>query len=273
MSGRPDSYVERYGPWAVVTGASDGIGREFARALAARGMHVVITARRADRLDTLATELRTTHGIECRVVAADLATPEGRARVIDATADIDVGVCVAAAGFGSSGAFLFNALHDERDMLAVNCLSLLEQSWHFGRRFAARGRGALILVSSIFAFQGVPRSTHYAATKAYVQSLAEGLHAELTPLGVDVLAAAPGPVATGFAMRANLQMARATSPDVVARETLDALGRRATVRPGWLSKVLGWSLGMAPRPIRVRILGRVLVGMTAHQRGESPAAP
>lgn len=121
-------------------------------------------------------------------------------------------------------------------------------------------------MSSVVAFQGTPMSANYAATKAYVQSLAEALRHELRPSGVDVVASAPGPVASGFAARARLRMAHAATPEVVARATLAALGRRATVRPGGLSKLLGWSLATAPRALRVVIMGRIMGGMAAANR-------
>jgi hypothetical protein len=124
-------------------------------------------------------------------------------------------------------------------------------------------------MSSLVGFQGVPRAAHYAATKAYVQSLAEGLHHELMPLGVDVLASAPGPVHSGFAGSANMQMGLAQRPQDVVAATLTALGRRATVRPGWLSKVLEWSLKPLPRWGRVRMMGVVMGGMT---RSPAPAS-
>jgi hypothetical protein len=116
-------------------------------------------------------------------------------------------------------------------------------------------------MSSVVAFQGVPRAANYAATKAYVQSLAEGLRAELRPLGVDVVASAPGPVHSGFAERAGMRMGLALTPSAVASATLAALGRRGTVRPGWLSKLLGWSLALLPRWVRVRVMALVMGGM------------
>ena len=138
-------------------------------------------------------------------------------------------------------------------------------TWHFARRFAARRRGGVVLMSSLLAFQGVPRAANYAATKAYVQTLAEGLRVELAPVGVDVLASAPGPVRSGFADRADMRMSMALGPQVVARVTLNALGRKTTVRPGWLSKLLGWSLATLPRWGQVMVITQVMNGMTAHQ--------
>ncbi|MEO1163110.1 MAG: SDR family NAD(P)-dependent oxidoreductase, partial [Chloroflexota bacterium] len=114
-------------------------------------------------------------------------------------------------------------------------------------------------------FQGVPMSAHYAATKAYVQSLAEGLHLELASHGVDVLAVAPGPVASGFAEQADMQMGATVTPEAVAKGTLNALGKKITVRPGWLSLALESALALLPRWARARIMGQVMSGMTAHQ--------
>lgn len=183
----------------------------------------------------------------------------------DATTDLDVGLLVAAAGFGTSGPLLTASLATETEMVDLNCTGVLAMTWHFARRFAARRRGGVVLMSSLLAFQGVPRAANYAATKAYVQTLAEGLRVELAPVGVDVLASAPGPVRSGFADRADMRMSMALGPQVVARVTLNALGRKTTVRPGWLSKLLGWSLATLPRWGQVMVITQVMNGMTAHQ--------
>lgn len=252
---------KRYGDWAVVTGASDGIGREMALRIAEAGVNVLVVARRRDRLDALAVELDA-RGVRTIVVAADLATRAGIAAVIDATSKIDVGLFVAAAGFGTSGSFLESNLDAELEMIDVNCRAVAAMAFHFGRRFATRERGGIVLMSSLLAFQGVPRAANYAATKAYVQSLAEALHVELAPLGVDVVASAPGPIHSGFAARAGMSMGMGQPPTAVAKATLDALGRSTTVRPGWLSKLLEGSLMFLTRWLRVRIMAVVMGGMT-----------
>ena len=256
---------ERYGAWAVVTGASDGIGRAFATRLGSSGLNLVLVARRAVVLEELAAELAQNHGVVVKVIAADLATTEGVRAVIDATQDLDVGILVAAAGFGTSGRFIDCLLENELAMIEVNCRAVAALAHHFGKRFADRRRGALVLMSSLLAFQGVPRAANYAATKAYVQSLAEGLRAELRPFGVDVIASAPGPIASGFAKRAAMTMSLAGTPESVAASTLRALGRAQTVRPGFLSKFLELSLSFLPRWGRVRIMALVMAGMTKHR--------
>lgn len=262
----------QYGPWAVVTGASDGIGQAFAIELARHGLNLVLVARREAQLAALADQLHRAHGIRTRVLALDLAHPDAAARLDAACDDIDVGLLVAAAGFGTSGPFLSSMLAEERGMLSVNCDAVLAQCWWFGQRLRRRGRGGVVLMSSLLAFQGTPRAAHCAATKAYIQSLAEGLRVEWAPHGVDVIACAPGPIASGFAQRANMVMNGADRPATVAQATMRALGRRGTVRPGVLSKLLGWSLASLPRWAQVRVIGQVMAGMTAHQNDAAARA-
>lgn len=263
----------RYGPWAVVTGASSGIGRELALRLAQAGMHLVLVARSQATLEQLAAELAARYAIEARVIAADLALATGVAAVEAGTRDLDVGLLVAAAGFGTSGPFLEAALDRELEMLDLNCRALTMLCHLFGRRFARRGRGGIVLLSSIVGFQGTPYAAHYAATKAYVQTLAEALHIELAPLGVDVLASAPGPTHSGFAARAGMRLSRALDPGDVAQSTLTALGRRSTVLPGALSKVLRAALAPLPRWAQVRIMGRVMRGLTAEHPTSAAGQP
>lgn len=259
------TFLSKYGPWAVITGASDGIGYAFAEQLGALGINLVLVARRADRLNHLAAALKTVHKIQTMVVPADLSSAEGLAAVDQGTAGLDIGLLVASAGFGTSGPLLEANLSVEHNMLQVNCFAVLQQCVVFGNRFRRRGCGGIILMASLVGWQGVPRSAHYAATKAYVQSLAEALRFELKPKGIDVLASAPGPVASGFADRADIRMGRAATPATVAKASLEALGHKGTVIPGGLSKFLTYSLLPLPRGLRTRILAQVMDGMTKHQ--------
>jgi short-subunit dehydrogenase len=259
---KKERFQAKYGNWAVVTGASSGIGRAIATELAAKGLHLVLVARRQAELAQAAHELSSQHGVEVRVVVADLANREGISKVEAVTSNLELGLVVAAAGFGTSGTFLDASLEEEISMLDVNCRAVLALSLHFGRRFASQGRGGLILFGSLVGYQGTPRAAHYAATKAYVQTLAEALHVELAPEGVEVLSSAPGPVHSGFGARARMKMGAAEKPQAVARATVAALGKKMTVTPGPLSKLLTWSLMTAPRSLRVRIMGRIMGGMT-----------
>lgn len=258
---------DRYGPWAVVTGASDGIGLEIARDLAARGLKLVLVARRAAVLEQIADVFERANSVETRVIAADLGKPDDVERVLRECQDLDVGLLVASAGFGTSGNFLATDTRDEVDMVDVNCRAVLAMSKHFCARFAARKQGGLILFGSIVGYQGVGNAANYAATKAYVQTLAEGLAVDLAPSGIDVLSCAPGPVQTGFAVRSNLSSARSADPRAVARETVAALGRITTVKPGIMSKILINSLAFLPRRARTKILSGIMASRTKHHDG------
>lgn len=265
--GAPElAHLRRYGRWAVVTGASDGIGRAFAQELARAGLDLVLIARREERLRELADALEAAHGARSVVISADLGSAQGVAVALRQIEQIeDVGLLVASAGFGTSGPFVEASLEQELAMIDVNCRAVAAMTHHLGKRFVAQGKGGIVLLSSLLAFQGVPRAANYAATKAYVQSLAEGLRGELGPRGVDVIACAPGPIQSGFAARANMQMGMTQPPEAVALTTLRALGRWGTVRPGWLAKLLEASLAALPRWGRTQVLTRVMGGMTSHQ--------
>jgi uncharacterized protein len=262
LTKKQERWRAKYGPWAVVTGASDGIGREIALCLAKAGLDLVLVARRRALLEQISTNLTQTYGTRVRIIEADLSQSEAVERVNALTNELEVGLLVACAGFGNSGRLIDSNLGREVAMLEVNCRAVLAMSHHFGKQFAKQGRGGMILMSSLLAFQGVPLSTNYAATKAYIQSLAEGLHVELAPLGVDVIASAPGPTHSGFAAQARMQMGLAAKPADVAQATLDALGRKTTVRPGFLAKFLESSLAFLPRWSRVLIMGRIMKSMT-----------
>ncbi|MEM1315927.1 MAG: SDR family NAD(P)-dependent oxidoreductase, partial [Pseudomonadota bacterium] len=248
---------------ALVTGASDGIGLASAEALARAGFDLVINARRKSALAQLATRLRAETGVDVHEVPADLSTEAGLDHLRAEIAGRDVGVAVLAAGFGSAAPLAEADPAVERGMLAVNCGAVLALCRDLGARMLARGAGQLVLFGSIVGFQGNGSGAHYAATKAWAQTLAEGLAMELAPGGVHVLAVAPGPVRSGFATRAGMQMGATDRPEAVAAGILRALGTSGTIRPGRMSKLLGWSLALTPRPLRVRLMTRIMGGMAA----------
>jgi len=253
-----------YGDWALVTGASTGIGKAFAEQLARSGFNLIICSRSNEDLDRIKDELCRGNAIEVITVATDLGDHHNTTKLLQACDDYSPGLIVASAGFGTSGKFQYSKLENEIDMLNVNCLAPLQICHWAAQKKNSSKRRAVVLLSSIVAFQGVPSAAHYSATKAYIQSLAEGLSGDFSSLGIDIVAAAPGPVRSKFAERADMKLGATVSPGRVAEETLGAIGRKTTVRPGLLTKLLTASLCL-PRHFRTMIMTQVMGRITKHQ--------
>jgi short-subunit dehydrogenase len=218
----------RYGPVALITGASSGIGKSFAEALAKIGMDLVLVARRAQRMETLAAHLQETHNIGVKVFAIDLAEANAAERVADATVSLDIGLLVSNAGVGLKGEHSAIDARAMAQMLMVNCNAPGQLAHRFIPRLRKRGKGGLILTSSVEALIGCPYSAAYSASKAYVKSLGEALWGELTPEGIEVLAICPGATDTEALSRHGIDPAslpNVMSPDTVARLALENLSR------------------------------------------------
>jgi len=182
----------RYGPAALVTGASSGIGRAFAEELAARGFDLLVVARRVHRLEDLARSLASQYGTRTEICETDLSERSAAQRILAAGAALDIGLVVSNAGFGMKGEHAANDPEAMTDMLMVNCNMPMQLAHGFIPRLRKRGKGGIIFTSSIEALMGCPYSTAYSASKALVNALGEGLWAELQPEGIDVLTLCPG---------------------------------------------------------------------------------
>jgi hypothetical protein len=185
-------FKAQYGPVALVTGASSGIGVAFAGALAARKLDLILVARRLDRLKELSERLTREHGVRVVTAKVDLTDDAATRDMLALCADEDVGLVVSNAGFGMKGEHSSNDPRAMTDMLMVNCNVPMQLAHGFIPRLKARGRGGLILTSSVEGLMGCPYSAAYSASKALVVSLGEALWAELAPDGIDVLTLCPG---------------------------------------------------------------------------------
>jgi len=217
-------FLQRYGPAALVTGASSGIGEAFAALLAKGGFDLVLTARRTERLERLAARLRDHEGVEVLVCPADLGSPEDLASLCAATADLDIGLLVSNAGFGMKGAHADNEPARMQEMIALNCTAPALLTRAFIPRLLSRGKGGIVITSSVEALMGFPYSAPYAASKAFSKSLAEGLWGELQPHGIDVLALCPGSTDTETHALQGIDSARLEgmmSAVEVAQEAID----------------------------------------------------
>ena len=253
--------LRTYGEWALVTGASAGIGAVFARRLATQGINVALVARRADRLEALAEELTRTAGVQTRVVAEDLDREGVVERITERVAGLPIGILVNNAGFSMHGRFERVPREKILGMVRVNCLAVAGLTHAFLPAMRARGRGAVIIVSSAAAYQPLGYAATYAATKAFDLMLGEALWAENRGSGVDVLVLSPGPVDTEFQTVSGEVPHPGASPESVVDIALAALGRKPSVVAGALNKVRAWSVRLGPRAQIARLAMGVMRGI------------
>lgn len=226
-----EDFKRRYGPVAVVTGASSGIGKAFAEALASIGLDLVLVARRVDRLEQLAGKLTARHKVQVQSLQVDLGLADGPQRILDETSARDVGLLVSNAGFGMKGDHAGNDPATMTEMLMVNCNVPLQLTRGFMPRLRQRGHGGIILTSSVEGLMGCPYSAAYSATKAMVKALGEALWAELQPDGIDVLTLCPGATESDAAARSGMdpsKLQNVMKAEEVVRLTLDNIRQGPT---------------------------------------------
>jgi short-subunit dehydrogenase len=250
-AGPTPAFRKRYGPWALVAGASDGIGERFARRIAERGVNVVLLARREALLAKLAAEVSAEHGVLARPLVADLTAADLERRVEAATRGLEVGLLVYNAG-AAHGAKPFHegSVDEALRLVALDCAGPLLLAHRLGARMRERGRGGILLVGSMVSYAGSAYVATYSACKAFERILAEGLWHELRPHGVDVLAAIAGATRTPSLLASGASLASqpdAMEPDEVARGALDALGRGPVWIAGERNRALAKALSPAPR--------------------------
>jgi len=262
VTAKGTDFRSRYGPWAVVAGASEGLGAEFARQLAAAGLHVVPVARRRALLDELAVELETRYGVEVRPVSLDLAGPDAASVLRERTHDLDVGLVVYNAALSPIGPFLEQDLDEKLRVLDVNCRTPLALAHEFGRVMLARGRGGLLLVGSLSGLQGSPLVATYAASKAFDLVLGEGLWEEFRRHGIDVLTFCVGATRTPNYEASRPRKVPRLAPSVmepaaVVTEALERLGKTPSAVAGRGNRLASFFMHrLLPRRVAVEIMGR-----------------
>lgn len=253
-------------PIALVTGASMGLGAEFARLLASEGYDLVLTARSGDRLAILKKEIENLHGVEAYVLVADLADPRAPQAIYDHVRKehMDVDVLINNAGFGMYGKFAESSLATEMEMIQVNIIALMHLSKLFARDMIALGRGRIVNVASTAAFQAGPMQSVYYASKAFVLSFSEAVGNELKGTGVTVTALCPGPTPTGFQERANvgglkgLRLMMRVSPEAVVRAGYNGMKRgQPVVIPGVLNNFHVFLLRLVPRRLVTNVVRKI----------------
>ncbi len=233
----------QYGPWALVTGASSGIGLEFANQLAKEGLNLIIVARRKEILDTNAKELGSHYNVQVKSIVLDLTKPNAVTELASKTKDLDIGLVIPNAGIETHGHFLKVDIEKQLKMLQLNCIVPMQMAHQFGQRLIHRGHGGIVFVASTFAYQAVPYFANYAASKSYILFLGEALHEEFKAKGIDVTTLSPGLTQTEMPEKMEMDLSKlpmkAMDVKPVVKSALSALKQgKALVVPGSANKLM-----------------------------------
>lgn len=254
-------FAEQYGPWALVTGASSGIGAEFARQIAGRGINTALVARRGERLNALAHEIENDSAVETLVIEQDLTEDGAVEAVAEQLGNREIGLLINNAGVGRAGRFIEQNARDHDRMLDLNCRAPLLLAHRLAQPMTSRNRGGIIFTSSTAGLMATSRLAHYSATKAWEHFMAQALNAELGHEGVDVLSVCPGPTDTEFfgdgefqpSQWPKLARQQLSRPEDVVHAALDGLGRTSLVVPGVSNKLVAGLRRLVPE----RLIGRL----------------
>lgn len=257
-------FSDRYGSWGIIAGASEGVGAEYADQLAARGLNLVLVARRMELLKSLAAGLTSKYGIRTKCLKLDLADLNAAEQIIRQTMDLDIGLLVYNATYSAVGPFLEQTMEAHLMELHTNIHSPLKLVYLLSQRLMERGQGGILLMSSLSAYQGSASISNYAATKAFSMILAEGLWEEWRSRGVDVLVCVPGTMKTPNFVASQPKRTGGIAdmvlePGQVVREALDALGQRPYVIPGRMNRFASFVMRhLLPRTVAIKFMGKTL---------------
>lgn len=244
------NFTKKYGPWALITGASSGIGAELAKQLAKKGLNVVLVARRKTRLENLANEISNKYHVKTAFIVIDLLAENFMSQIRATTDKLEIGLLVNNAGMMYIGNYLDNTIENEIKMIDLNIKAPAILTHHFAKKMAIRKRGGLIYTASLLGFMGTPYASAYAGTKAHEIVKSEGVAYELKSRGIDVITLNPG--LTDTEMTANHDFSgmpmKLMKPAPVAKSVIDALGKKVLVTPGFMNKMMNW--------MSKRIMGR-----------------
>jgi len=268
---------QQFGPWALVTGASSGIGPEFARQIAAAGINLVLVARREALLNEVGRHITRDFGVQFRALTMDLSQEGFIPKLAEHTKDLDIGLVVSNAGTANPGEFLKLDRQLLEETLRLNTMSHLDITHYFGRKLAERRRGGLILVGAMGAENGIPCIANDGGAKAYVHSLGEALHYEFKPLGVYVTVLAAGftntPVLEKFGFDPKTMPMKPMSVEQCVSEGLNGLlENRSRIVPGRLNRIMNALVPASlARKMEADMLGTALAGKSAvaSARGEA----
>jgi short-subunit dehydrogenase len=250
-----NNFKENYGDWALITGATSGIGAELTSQIAAKGLNVVLVARKEKELIEHATSLQKRYGIETKTISADLSTAEGVEKVTQI--DVEIGLLVLAAGLEVNGAYEKTPLENELNVIQINVVATLQLTHHFSKAMVKRKKGGILMISSLSGHMPNPYFSNYAGSKAYVLNLGASLYGELKPKGIDLSVLSPGltntPMVADNGMDWSKTPMKAMDPSVVAEAGLNGLGKRFLTVPGGKNKIMAWMAKHSPLEMQAKM--------------------
>ncbi len=239
---KKSEFNDVYGPWALIAGASAGLGAAYTDRLAERGLNIVLIARREKELSVLSESLSKKYSVSIRALTIDLGSPDFLTELDNKTQGLDIGIVIYNATFPAIGEFLDQPVEDHMKLIDINCRAPVRIIHHFGRLMKKRKHSGIILMSSLSAFQGTPFLSNYGASKAYMLILGEGLAREFKSSGIDLMVCCPGATRTENFLKSlpkdrKISGVPVMEPSDVAEQALKAFGSRVVFIPGFVNKL------------------------------------
>jgi short-subunit dehydrogenase len=260
------NFKKKYGNWALVTGATSGIGAELTSQIAAKGLNIILVARKEKELKEHADALSTRYGIETKYISADLATTEG-VELVKKVGE-DIGLLVIAAGVEVNGAFEKTSIEKELKLIQINVVSTLQLAHYFSKGMVERKKGGILMVASLSGHMPNPYFSNYAGSKAYVLNFGASLYGELKPKGVDVSVLSPGLTKTPMVANNGVDWSKtpmtAMEPSVVAEVGLNGLGKRFLSIPGVKNKVMAAMAKHSPFEMQAKMNEKMMKKALVH---------
>ncbi|NNC95135.1 MAG: SDR family NAD(P)-dependent oxidoreductase [Chitinophagales bacterium] len=262
-----DNSVSKQGEWALIAGASEGLGSAFAHELASRGFNVVLIARNQAKLDLVSASIKETYDVEVKVIQADLSRNQDLEVIKNACEALSVSMFVYNAAYSIINPFLSQDISDHKKTITVNCESLTDLVYHFANKMKIKRRGGIILMSSMSSLQGSPLIASYAASKAYIRILGESLWYEMKSLNVDVLVCCAGATSTPNFIKSKPEQQSKFAPPVmtpesVVKETISKLGTQPFLIPGRSNRIASFFMNLfMGNKEKVNVMGKTMYKM------------